>query len=71
MKTVLILQRFGNFTLEGRMVFFKSLAISKIVFEALIAAVPRHIIKALETIQTSFLWNNTNSKIKHNYLQKL
>ena len=40
------------------------------VFEALIATVPRHVIKALEKIQTSFLWNNTNSKIKHNYLQK-
>ena len=58
------LWRYRNLTLEGRIVVFKSLAISKIVFQALIAPVPTHVIKALETIQTSFLWNNSNPKIR-------
>ena len=67
---VLNLWRYRNLTLEGRIVVFKSLAISKIVFQALIAPVPTHVIKALETIQTSFLWNNSNPKIKHKTLCK-
>ena len=63
-ETVLKLWRFLNLTLEGRTVIFKSLAISKIVFEVLIAAVRSHIIKALKTIQSSFLWNNTKIRPK-------
>ena len=63
--SVLNLWRYRDLILEGRIVVFKSLAISKIVFQALIAPVPTHVIKALETIQTSFLWNNSNPKIKH------
>ena len=61
---LLKLWRFLNLTLEGRTVIFKSLVISKIVFEVLIAAVRSHIIKALKTIQSSFLWNNTKRKPK-------
>ena len=36
----------------------------------LIAPAPNYEIKALETIQTSFLWNNSNPKIKHKTLCK-
>ena len=50
---VLNLWRYRNFTLEGKIVVFKSLAISKIVFQAQIVPVTTHEIKALETIQTS------------------
>ena len=60
MQTVLRLWRF----------VFKSLAILKTVFQVLIAIVPSHIIKALERIQTSFLWNNSNPKIKHKTICK-
>ena len=67
-QSVLNLWRYQNLTLEERIVVFKSLAISKIIFQALIAPVPTHIIKALEICQTSFLWNNSNSKIKHKTL---
>ena len=38
--------------------------------KVLIATVPSHIIKVLETIQTSFLWNSTNPKIKHKTICK-
>ena len=69
-QTAVKLWRFQDLTLEERVVVFKSLTISKIVFQALIATVPSHIIKALETIQTSFLWNNTNLKIKHKIICK-
>ena len=69
-QSVLNLWRHRNLTLAGRIVAFKSLAISKIVFQALIASVPTHITKALEAIQTSFLWSNPNPKIKHKTLCK-
>ena len=68
-QSVLNLWQYRNLTLEGRTVF-KSLAISKIVFQALIAPVPTHVIKALETIQTCFLWYKSNAKIKHKTLCK-
>ena len=42
--------RYRNLTFEGQIVVFKSLAISKIVFQALTAPVPTHVIKALEII---------------------
>ena len=69
-QSVLNLWRYQNLTLEERIVVFKSLAISKIIFQALRAPVPTHVIKALETTQTSFLWNNSNPKIKHKTLCK-
>ena len=49
-QTVLKLWRFRNLTLEGRIIVFKSLAISKIVSQALIETVPSHTIKTLERI---------------------
>ena len=42
--------------------------LSEIVFQALIAPVPTHLIKTLEIIQTSFSWNNSNPKIKRKTL---
>ena len=43
-------------TLEGKIIVFKSLAISKIVFLALISKVPIEIMSELERIQKTFLW---------------
>ena len=54
-QSVLKLCRFRNLALEGRIVVFKSSTISNMIFQALMAPVPTHLIKALETIQTSFL----------------
>ena len=48
MKSVLKLWQFQNLTREERLVVFKILAISKIVFQALIAAVSSHVIKDFE-----------------------
>ena len=57
-----------NFTLEGRIVIFTTLAISKIVLQSMITPVPRHIVNELEKIQKTFLWKNSSPKIQHETL---
>ena len=57
-----------NITLEGKIAIFKTIAISKIVFQSFIATVPKHIINELEKIQKAFLWKNSTPKIKHETL---
>ena len=44
-----------NLTLEGKIAIFKTIAISKTVFQSIIATVPKHIINELEKIQKVFL----------------
>ena len=51
-------------TIEGRIVIFKTLAISKIVYLALLANTPNIKIDELEKIQKKFIWNNSTPKIK-------
>ena len=55
-------------TLEGKIVIFKTIAISKIVFQAFITTVPKHIFNELKKIQNAFFWNNSSPKIKHETL---
>ena len=57
-----------NLTLEGKIVIFKALAISKIVFQSMITPAPRHIVNEFEKIQKIFLWKNHSPKIKHETL---
>ena len=57
-----------NLTLEGKIVIFKTLAISKIVFQSMITPVPIHIVNELEKIQKAFLWKNSSPKIKYETL---
>ena len=52
---VLNLRRMRNLTLEGRIVVVKTLAISKIVFLALLTKIPHRVVKEWEKIQKSFL----------------
>ena len=47
---------------------FKTLAISKIVYLALITNVPKVIVEELQKIQKKFLWQNSRPKIKHKTL---
>ena len=58
-----------NLSLEGRVVIFKTLAISKLVYLALLIPIPNCIIKELETIQKIFIWQNKKPKIKHETLR--
>ena len=57
-----------NLTLEGKIVIFKTKAISKIVFQSFITTVPKYVVNELEKIQKAFLWNNSTPKIKHETL---
>ena len=56
-------------TLEGKIIVFKTLAISKIVFLSLISKVPTEIISEVERIQKTFLWpfKPKNQKRKKSY----
>ena len=45
-------------TLEAKIVIFKTIAISKIVFLSFITTVPKHIVNELGKIQEAFLWKS-------------
>ena len=65
---VLKIWKMRNLALEGKIVIFKTLAISKIVFQSLITPVSRCIMNELEKIQKVFLWKNYSPKTKHETL---
>ena len=44
---------------------FKTLAISKIVYLALVTNVPKVIVEELQKIQKQFLWQNSRTKMKY------
>ena len=62
---VLKLWKLRNLTLEGKTLIFKTLALSKIIFQAFVTPIPIYVVTELEKIQKSFLWENSTSKIKH------
>ena len=55
-------------TLEGRILIFKTLGISKIVYLSLIATVPNSILNEIQKIQKAFLWYSSKPKINHKTL---
>ena len=57
-----------NLKLEEKIVIFKTIAISKIVFKSFITTVPKYVVNEFEKIQNAFLWNNSTPKIKHETL---
>ena len=65
---ILKIWKMRNLTLGGKIVIFKTLVISKIVFQSLVTPVSRHIVNGLEKIQKAFLWKNSSTKIKHETL---
>ena len=64
-QAVLKLWRMRRLSLEGKIIVFKSLAISKIVYLSLLTNIPNNIVEELKKIQKNFLWNFTAPKIKH------
>ena len=56
-----------NLSLEGKIVIFKSLAISKIVYLSTISRITSEIVQKLKKNQKFFLWIS-NPKVKHNTL---
>ena len=57
-----------NLTLEGKIIVFKILALSKIVHLSVTSVLPKQIIEEIESIQKNFLWNWSTLKIKHSTL---
>ena len=65
---VLKLWRMRSLTLEGKITIFKSLAISKIVYLALLTPIPNVVVDELKQIQKTFLWGKNKPKIKNDTL---
>ena len=52
-----------NPTFEGKIIIFKTLALSKKVFFAQMLSIPKEIIDNIQRIQEDFLWNSSAVKI--------
>ena len=57
-----------NLSLEGKMIIFKILALSKVVHLCLISVVPKQIIEEIENIQKYFLQNWSTPEINRSTL---
>ena len=66
---ILKLWRMRNLSIEGKIVVFKTLVISKLVYLALLAVIPNHVTDEVVKIQKSFIWHDLSSKIKHETLR--
>ena len=58
-----------NLSIEGKIVVFKTLAISKIIYLALLTVIPNHITDKVAKIQKSFTWHDSSPEIKHETLR--
>ena len=67
-QNILKLWKLRNLTIEGRIVVFKSLAISKLIHLALVTEIPTTTINLLTKIQMEFIWKGKNPKIKNSTL---
>ena len=54
-----------SLTLFGRIVSFKALALSKIMYVASLVVVPERILNKLKSILKNFIWKGNKPKIKH------
>ena len=63
-QNVLKIWRMRNLTLEGKVIVFKTLVLSKIVHLCLTSVVPKQIIEEIENVQKSFFWSQSTPKIK-------
>ena len=68
MLNFLNLWRMRNISLEGKIIIFKTLALSKTVYLTLITSFSKQLIEEIQRIQKAFIWNNLTPKIKHETL---
>ena len=68
MQNALDLWRMRNITLEGEIIIFKTLALSKMVYLILITSFSKQLIEEIKGIQKAFIWNNLTPKIEHETL---
>ena len=66
-QNILKLWKQRNLTIEGRIVVFKSLAISKLIHLALVTEIPTTTINLLTKIQMEFIWKGKNSTLCNDY----
>ena len=55
-------------TLAGRILIFKSMALSKTVYTSTMVSPPKQFIDLLSSIKQNFIWNGRRPKIKHSTL---
>ena len=65
MEGVLAMWKWRNLSLSGKIMVFKSLVFSKIIFISYLNKVPSSIITRIEEIQKDFIWDGKLPKIKH------
>ena len=67
-ENILKLWRMRQLTLEGRIMIFKSLAVSKVLHLLLNTKLHNNTIDLLHKIQKNFIWEEKKAKIKHSTL---
>ena len=65
---VLKLWEFRGLMLAGRILVFKSLALSKLLYACTMKVPSKFVIDQLNTLHKNFIWNNKRPKIKHSTL---
>ena len=65
---VLNLWEYRGLSLAGKIVIFKSLALSKLLYASTMKVISKQILDQLNTIQKEFIWSNKRPKIKHTTL---
>ena len=68
MNDVLKLWEFRGLTLAGRILVFKSLALSKLLYACTMKVASKFVIDQLNTLHKNFIWNNKRPEIKHSTL---
>ena len=68
MQQDLNLQRIRNITLEVKIIIFKTLALSRIVYLTVIASISKQLIEEIQKIKNVFIWNKLTPKVKHEIL---
>ena len=58
-----------NLSIESKILVFKTLAISKLVYLALLTSIPNHLTEQLAKIQKSFILDDSFPIIKHETLR--
>ena len=67
-QNILKLWKLRNLTIEGRIIAFKSLAISKLIHLAFVTKIPTSTINLLTKMLMEFIWKGENPKIKNSVL---
>ena len=65
MEGVLAMWKWRNLSLSGKIMVFKSLVFSKIIFISYLNKVPSSVIIRIKEIQKDFIWDGKLPKIKH------